>query len=242
MLEEFKKYVSNYDLNNEKIKLKYDHSLRVMELSKKYSEILGFNNEDIKLATLIGLLHDFGRFEQLKIYDTYDDSKSIDHADYSVEQLFDLGKIKNYTNDEENYEIIKFAIKNHNKLYIEDTIDNKKLMHAKLIRDTDKIDILFILANYNNLNLNCTNDEVSENVKKSLKKHVSVKHNDIKNENDKICLYFSYVFDINNDICLKEIKTLLEKFYITINGKLKLKEIYDEIINYIDERIEKNVR
>ena len=31
----FDKYVSNYDLSNELIKLKYDHSYRVMELSIK---------------------------------------------------------------------------------------------------------------------------------------------------------------------------------------------------------------
>ena len=30
MLEAFDKYVSNYDLNDEKIKLKYNHSIRVM--------------------------------------------------------------------------------------------------------------------------------------------------------------------------------------------------------------------
>ena len=43
MIEEFKKYVDNYDLNNENIKLKYNHSLRVMALSRKYAVKLGFS-------------------------------------------------------------------------------------------------------------------------------------------------------------------------------------------------------
>ena len=53
MLEEFTKYVNNYDMNDENIRLKYNHSIRVMELSHKYAQILGFNDEDIYLATLI---------------------------------------------------------------------------------------------------------------------------------------------------------------------------------------------
>ena len=80
----FDKYVSNYDLSNELIKLKYDHSYRVMELSIKYAKELEFSESDIELCKIIGLLHDFGRFEQLKVYNTFDDNKSIDHADYSV--------------------------------------------------------------------------------------------------------------------------------------------------------------
>ena len=89
MLEEFTKYVNNYDMNDENIRLKYNHSIRVMELSRKYAQILGFNDEDIYLATLIGLLHDIGRFEQLKVYHSYNDRETIDHAEYGIEQLFD---------------------------------------------------------------------------------------------------------------------------------------------------------
>jgi len=87
-IEAFSEYVSEYDFSNDKIKLKYDHTLRVMNLSKKYAILLGFNEEDVELATLIGLLHDIGRFEQVKVYDSFDDLHTVDHADYSVEQLF----------------------------------------------------------------------------------------------------------------------------------------------------------
>ena len=85
MLEDiFTEYVSSYDLTNSDIKLKYNHSLRVMALSEKYAKILNFSTEDIELAKVIGLLHDIGRFEQLKIYKTYSDINSIDHAEYGI--------------------------------------------------------------------------------------------------------------------------------------------------------------
>ena len=43
MKEEFDKYVSNFDLSNEKTNLKYKHSYRVMALSEKYAKLLKFD-------------------------------------------------------------------------------------------------------------------------------------------------------------------------------------------------------
>ena len=51
MVEEFEKYVNNYDLTKEKIILKKNHSIRVMNLCVKYAKKLGFNDEDMSLAT-----------------------------------------------------------------------------------------------------------------------------------------------------------------------------------------------
>ena len=90
LVDAFNEYVSGYDLNNEDIKLKYNHSFRVMKLQEKYAKLLGFSDENVELAKVIGLLHDIGRFEQLRVYNTYDDYKSIDHADYCCEQLLKI--------------------------------------------------------------------------------------------------------------------------------------------------------
>lgn len=112
MVEEFEKCVNNYDLTKEKIILKKNHSIRVMNLCIKYAKKLGFNDEDVSLVKVIGLLHDIGRFEQLKEFNSFDDS-NIDHADLGVKILFEEGLIKNFWSNKEDYEIIKFAIKNH---------------------------------------------------------------------------------------------------------------------------------
>ena len=148
MLEEnFDKYTSNYDLNDINLKSKYNHSYRVMKLMTKYAEKLGWNKQDIELAKIIGLLHDYGRFEQYRIYKNFIDLKTIDHADKSVEELFDKNEIVNFTNRTEDYDLIRFAIKNHNKLTIEDTDNQEYIKFAKLIRDADKVDIMYVLTN-----------------------------------------------------------------------------------------------
>lgn len=239
MIEEFRKYVSNYDLNNIKIKLKYDHSIRVMELSEKYSKQLGFSDYDIKLATMIGLLHDIGRFEQLKMYDSFDDRK-IDHADLGVKILFDEGLIERFWDNKDDYELIKLAIKNHKKFKIEDINDERIMKHAKLIRDTDKIDIMYVYRVSNEFRSDSS--EISKSVIKSLNMHQLGLYENIKNKNDEIALAFCFAFDINYDVCLEEFKTNLNIFYNILNHKEKFNEVIDIVNKYIDERIDKYVR
>ena len=233
----FDNYTKDFDMNNEKIKLKYNHSYRVMKLSEKYAKELGFNKEDIYLAKVIGLLHDIGRFKQLEIYNTFYDYESIDHADLGVKILFEDNLIKEFYEDSDDYEIIKFAIKNHNKLFIENTNNKRALMHAKLIRDTDKIDIIFLEGFLDEIRIRPTNENISNNVIEAIKNHEQVSRNSSNNNNDKIANSFAFVFDINYDICLKEIKDNYKEFYKRINSTDKFDDIYNEVMHYIDNRI-----
>lgn len=237
MIEEFKKYVLNYNLDNPKIKLKYNHSFRVMKLSEEYAKRLNFCDEDIYLAKVIGLLHDIGRFEQLKVYDTYNDNKSIDHADYSVEQLFDKGEIRKFIKDDKYDDIIRLAIKNHNKLTITDIIDARTIMHAKLIRDTDKMDILYNISYLGEITINDKDLPISKSVMDNIMHHQNVVIKEVQNKNDFICCWFSFAFDINNDICLIKIKEYLDVLYSKLVHKDIFNDVYEEVKKYIDERI-----
>ena len=76
--EEFLKYTANYDHHSEKIERKEKHSLRVVERSTMIANYLKLNEEDRLLAELIGLLHDIGRFEQVRRFNTFSDVKSGD--------------------------------------------------------------------------------------------------------------------------------------------------------------------
>ena len=238
MLEEaFNKYVENYDLSNSDIKLKYNHSFRVMKLQEKYAKKLGFSKEDIELARVIGLLHDIGRFEQLRVYKTYDDSKSIDHADYSCVQLFEKNEIKQFVSNEEWYPIIEFAIKNHNKKILKKNKSERAMMHAKLIRDTDKIDIIFLLGFLKELNITPVDKKVSKKVLNDFMNHKEVGNKDTKNINDEIVLKYSFVFDVYNDECLKELMKNFKVFSKLHKDNKELNEVYEEACRYAKERL-----
>lgn len=139
-LNAFQEYRNNYP-NTERINLKVEHTKRVMKNSIQLARSLNLSEEDVALAGLIGLLHDIGRFEQAKIYDTFIDSQSINHAMFSSEQLFKNGLIRKFVSDTQYDDIIKKAIENHNKFEIDKDVSGKALFMSKLIRDADKCDI-----------------------------------------------------------------------------------------------------
>ena len=238
--EEFNKYANKYDLTNNNLKSKYNHSYRVKDYMVKYATMLGFNEHDIELSRIIGLLHDYGRFEQFTRYNSFIDRDTVDHADLSVEELFDKNEIVNYTDLKEEYDLIRFAIKNHNKLYIENIDDDRYIKFAKLIRDADKVDIMYVLTN--EIIRKGTDEEITDEVYKCIKNHKSISRDLVKNENDRILVDFSFVFDLNYDVVLKDYKNNFIEFYNKLENKDMFKDAYDEVIKFIDERIDNYVR
>ena len=142
----FKEYVSNYDINVPRINIKFIHTCNVAENARKIANMLGLSEEEQDLAELIGLLHDIGRFEQVRIYNTFFDKISVDHAEKGVEVLFKDNIIRNFINDTSYDEIILKAVRNHNKLEIESGLSDKELLHVKIIRDADNLDIFKVFT------------------------------------------------------------------------------------------------
>src|SRR5699024_8161199 len=102
---EFENYLSAFDLNNPKIQLKKVHTYGVVKAADYIGRREGLKQEDRDLALLIALLHDIGRFEQLKVFNSYDDNQ-FDHARFGVKLLFEEGEIRKFITDGEYDEII----------------------------------------------------------------------------------------------------------------------------------------
>lgn len=141
--DEFNKYTSEYDMSNSNIERKYWHSFRVMKESEYIAKSINLEEEKVKLAELIGLLHDIGRFEQMKRYGTYRDLLSIDHGNLGIQILKENDLIRRFVNDDVFDNIIIKAIENHNKYSIEEGLKEECLLQAKIIRDADKLDIFY---------------------------------------------------------------------------------------------------
>ena len=94
--KEFVSYVSAYDRTDIKILLKEEHTERVAGLCEQIAESLRLSTEDTDLAWLLGMLHDIGRFEQLRRFGTFADAKSVNHAALSADILFQEGMIYRY--------------------------------------------------------------------------------------------------------------------------------------------------
>ena len=171
----FENYMKNYDLTNPLISLKYKHTYKVVELMSELSFRLNLNKEDMILAKVIGLLHDIGRFEQIKEYNIISDKKTnMDHAEYGYQYLF---------------------LEHHIKYKIDTNLMKRELLFTKMIRDMDKVDIFRVLALKNNEVFKAS--EVTEGVLKEFSLEHSIDNNTVKTDTDKVLLVLAFIFDIN---------------------------------------------
>lgn len=251
--KEFKQYLNSYDLADGMIKLKVRHTYGVVSLSEYIAKDLKLSDEDIELAKLIALLHDIARFEQAKEFGDYRDYKNVDHADLAVKILFEDNLIRNFIEEDKYDSIILKSIKNHNKLQIEDGLNEKELLHAKIIRDADKTDNFRVKANdrfediFNSSKEKLENDIITEKIYNDFMSNKIIISKERETDMDCWVSYIAFIFDYNFSSGLKYIK---EKDYINIlvdridykikDTKNKMEEIRKHAINYIDNKLNTN--
>lgn len=248
----FSEYVKPYDINNPKIELKVKHTFRTVEVAKKIAKDLKLTEEQILLAELISLLHDIGRFEQVRIYDTFKDKDSIDHADLGVKILFEDGEIRKFITDTKYDDIIYKAIKNHSKFKIEDGLNSEELLQAKIVRDADKTDIFArfaldielcknVLYNYKEI----AKQTVSPKVMEKFEKYEQASRDEFNSDIDSYINIIAFIFDYNFITGLKIIKEnnyierTMEPICIYQETKEQMEKIKKIANTYIKERIEK---
>ena len=167
----FAEYVRNYDPSDEKIKLKIDHTYRVAGLCQRIAESLGLSEPDVDIAWLLGMLHDIGRFEQIRRFGTFNDAQSVDHAEFGADLLFKEGLIRKFAEgyyeecelaepeNQEDEQIIKnnehhnkdtglleMEIRQHNKYRVKEDLTERQRMFCDILRDADKVDIFKVNA------------------------------------------------------------------------------------------------
>ena len=143
--EVFERYLDGYDRENDKVRLKIVHTYGVVAQSAEIARRMGLPEEDTELARIIALLHDIGRFEQVRQFDSFMPD-TMDHASYGVEMLFGQAQgcpphmIRQFLKEDTWDEIIRAAIAKHSDFLLEGIEDERALLHAKIIRDADKLD------------------------------------------------------------------------------------------------------
>ncbi len=257
----FARYTGNYDVDNDKIKLKIEHTYRVADLCDKIAKDLGLSSYDVDMAWLIGMLHDVGRFEQLRKYGTFSDADSIDHAHYAAEILFDDGEISGYignnvdickdTSKDGNLTdigIIRKAIWNHSAYRIEEGLDGRTVLFCNIIRDADKIDIFKVINDtpigiiYKVSNEDAVNAGISADVMQAIKEQHAVLRSLKKTPADHIAghiaLAFELVFPVSLRIAQEQgyLDKLMNFRTCNNNTKEQFKEIREIMAGYMEKR------
>lgn len=199
---EFENYLSAFDLNNPKIQLKKVHTYGVVKAADYIGRREGLKQEDRDLALLIALLHDIGRFEQLKVFNSYDDNQ-FDHARFGVKLLFEEGEIRNFISAGEYDEIICQAIAFHSLYRLPEIEDPSALLQCKIIRDADKLDnfrvksVDSLEAHFDVPQEEIEKETVSENVLQAVREHRCVFRDERRTHLDMWISYMAFIFDLN---------------------------------------------
>lgn len=200
-LYDFEQYIKNYDINDENIKRKVLHTYRVMNNCAYIAQSINLNNDEIELIKFIGIYHDIARFEQFTQYRTYNDLKSIEHGDFALEILNNNNFIRNFTENCEEKNIILKAIKNHNKYEVEAGLTEKELLYVRIIRDADKLDIMYeaIEQFFKNKNVKkeIENGTISESVMNQILENKTILRRKEINQLERMLVYIAFVFDFN---------------------------------------------
>lgn len=209
----FKEYLKNYNTEDGSIALKIRHTYEVVRKSEYIAIGLELDKENIELAKIIALLHDIGRFEQIKEFNEFND-KNIEHAEFGVKVLFENNLIRKFIEETKYDNIICKAIYNHNKFAIEENVNDIELLHCKIIRDADKLDNFRVKEKdkledmfpkiYNSETVNFEN--ISTKVYEDFMEHKCIKLEDRKTIIDYWVCVIAFIFDLNFDISLEYVK------------------------------------
>ena len=211
----FERYVAGYNAADPKIKLKIDHTYRVAGLCERIAADI--SAADVDLAWLCGMLHDIGRFEQVRRYGTFVDAVSIDHATLGADLLFKEGLLDVFALDDMTPEalgILESAIRNHSKYRIDEGLGETETAYCHILRDADKIDIFRVNCDtpyediYNVTTEALRASPVSEAVKDCFRNRTAVLRSLKRYPADYVvahlCLVFELVYPVSREIAREQ--------------------------------------
>ena len=234
-IEFFEKYIQAFDLSNENLKRKQEHTYRVMYFCEEIAKDLKLDAKDIFLVRVIGLFHDIGRFYQYETFKKFNDWQTLDHGELSVRILKEYHVLHNL----EEKELVFKAIKNHNKVTVEEGLTSRESLFCDLIRDADKLDILKLVVE-RKMQMNPYDESYSKEVVHTLLEGKSIDLSTCSRKVDqslvKIGLINDLVFPYSKKYVIKN-KIIDQLVEIYKEKNKKEKEILEKIKRNIKERL-----
>lgn len=209
----FENYVKSFDLTDPQIRLKRDHTYRVVEKADLIAQSLPLTDQEKRLVHLAALFHDIGRFEQVKRYHTFLDAKSINHALLGAQILKEEPVFLKDLSLQEKEQVIQ-AVEAHGLFQIPQEHQGFQRTLDQIIRDADKLDIFYVAFSEDpNITSGQTLDKtsqalVSPKVYAAIMNHQCVHREDRQSGLDIWISFLGFIFDlcypISFQIALKE--------------------------------------
>ncbi len=231
------------------VRLKEEHTARVCREMGHITQGMGLSREDESLAQATALLHDVGRFEQIRTYRTYVDPKSVNHGLLGVEVLDKEGVLNNLSEEEQT--ILKTAVQWHGAKALPEGFDERTALFCKLVRDADKLDVLdLLIGNFRryyddpehfDLEVEFPDrPQVSEHVIEALLRHELMDYRQIRTLHDAQMVLLGWVYDINFTSALQRIaeKKYLEQIAAFLPDLPEVRRAVEHIVDYLKKRLQ----
>ena len=256
----YDEYVATFEINgalDAMSQLKVEHSKRVAENARLIADYNGFSKSMVILAEVCGLLHDIGRYRQLKKYGTFKDVESINHGEYGYEVLLELGWLELLP--DKSKECVLISTRYHNAKSLPEDIDDEMLLtFLKLVRDSDKLDIYYVfydalkkghLKKYpeivHDLDVNIpAADKIVESILKN--PHIPISYSEAKSMADFLLIPVQWSYDLHS---FGSYKILVERELLDHMKEImpnmhdeKIAKIVDNAIINAQQSLERHLR
>lgn len=133
------------------IQAKVIHTHEVAANSLQIAKSHGLSQYECVLAWIIGELHDFARFGQIRVTGNFRDSDKYNHAKFGAKLLFKYRIIEDivFNWDEVSTEdklVVEKAIYHHSDFKLPDNLTKRERLFCEIIREADQIDIFRTIA------------------------------------------------------------------------------------------------
>ena len=246
----FSGYCASFSMSDEEdqrnLTLKEEHTRKVCENILHITRDLSLSSGAALLAEVIALFHDVGRFPQYQQYKTFKDSVSVNHAALGAKVLIENGVLKNVPGRERK--IISDAVSLHNVFTLPGGLDEETLLHVKMIRDADKLDIWRVFTEYYELpperrwtaaglGLPDTPDYTRDILSHLHKKEMFLQSM-LKTLNDFKLLHIVWIFDLNFTSSFRMLseRDYLNKIAATLPATDEIKRAVDVVREFVDRK------
>ena len=235
---------------NVHLRLKHEHTQRTCEETLRLADPLALDDDQKRVAEVIALFHDVGRFPQFAEYRTFDDTKSVDHGRLAVEILCREGVLAALRRQERQW--VETAIEHHGRKAIPADLRGRTLLFAKLIRDADKLDIFrVVLEKYRLFRedpAGCPLEipfpdppEYSPEVMQSVLNGQLVEYPHVRTLNDVILCRIGWVYDMNFAASLVHVRQrgIFDQLFDSLPQTADVARLKTCVRKYIDTRLNK---
>ncbi|MDY0306928.1 MAG: HD domain-containing protein [Desulfovibrionaceae bacterium] len=209
LIERFLNYAAGFkngDADHDyHIRLKAEHSLRVLELARTIAREERLESGTARLLEIAALFHDAGRFEQFARHHTFNDRQSCNHARMGITVLLRDGLLGGL--DPATRRVALGAVFLHNVRALPPRLPEPLGAVTRGVRDADKLDIYPVMLSHLDgdkpldpvvcLGVARDPDRYSEAIIGQLERGRLANYADMRFSNDFRLLLLGWVFDLN---------------------------------------------